>query len=51
MDTAKIKWVLEGHSDWMLSVAFSHGGSHVASGSADHTIRIWDVDTEMVRVL
>ncbi|KAK3995703.1 hypothetical protein QBC44DRAFT_319239 [Cladorrhinum sp. PSN332] len=33
---------LEGHDGWVHSVAFSHDGKQVASGSADGTIKIWD---------
>lgn len=36
---------LTGHSDAVLSVAFSPRGDHLISGSADHTLRIWNVDT------
>ncbi|KAF5314805.1 hypothetical protein D9758_018578 [Tetrapyrgos nigripes] len=36
---------LEGHTDWVKSVAFSPDGRHVVSGSADRTIRIWDTQT------
>jgi WD40 repeat protein len=36
---------LEGHSDYVWSVAFSYDGSRVVSGSSDKTIRIWDVET------
>lgn len=34
---------LEGHKDDVYSVAFSPNGNLLASGSADHTIRFWDV--------
>ncbi|WPJ66240.1 hypothetical protein SMAC4_12890 [Sordaria macrospora] len=33
---------LEGHSNWVLSVAFSPDGQRLASGAGDHTIKIWD---------
>jgi WD40 repeat protein len=33
--------ILKGHSDWVLSVAFSPDGETVASGSFDQTIRLW----------
>ncbi|KAI9013067.1 WD40-repeat-containing domain protein [Gaertneriomyces semiglobifer] len=37
---------LTGHTEAVLSVAFSPDGKQLASGSGDTTIRIWDLDTE-----
>jgi len=34
---------LEGHSEWVNSVAFSPDGQRVVSGSRDGTVKIWDV--------
>ena len=34
-----------GHTDWVLSLAFSSNGKTLASGSKDNTIRLWDVAT------
>ena len=36
---------LEGHSDWVTSVAVSPGGRWAASGSYDKTIKVWDLET------
>ena len=36
---------LEGHSDSVVSVAFSPDGQKIVSGSWDQTVRIWDTAT------
>src|SRR5947209_4304624 len=35
--------ILEGHSDRVLSVAFSSDGKRAVSGSQDRTVRLWNV--------
>jgi WD40 repeat protein len=34
--------LLEGHTDWIRSVAFSPDGLQIISGSDDLTVRVWD---------
>jgi hypothetical protein len=35
----------KGHLDFLTSVAFSHDGTYVLTGSADNTARLWDAAT------
>jgi WD40 repeat protein len=43
---------LTGHTDWVLSVAFSPDGRLLASGSFDDTIKLWEVASgRLVRTL
>ena len=43
---------LEGHQNWVCSIAFSPDGKQLASGSADRTLRLWDVETgECLQIL
>ncbi|KAJ6487419.1 WD40-repeat-containing domain protein [Mycena vitilis] len=37
--------VLEGHTDYVCSVAYSADGKYIVSGSCDSTIRIWDAES------
>eukprot|EP00058_Branchiostoma_floridae_P026366 XP_002611857.1 hypothetical protein BRAFLDRAFT_83119 [Branchiostoma floridae] len=37
---------IEGHSEAVISVAFSPSGRFLASGSGDTTVRFWDIYTE-----
>lgn len=36
---------LLGHTEWVMSVAFSPTGQILASGSADKHVKLWDVQT------
>ena len=44
-NTAKGLRTLTGHTDWVRSIDISPHGKTLASGSADKTIRLWDVET------
>ena len=42
---AVLERMLKGHKDWVNSVAISPDGTWLASGSADTTVKIWDIKT------
>ena len=40
--TGECTATLEGHTGWVMSVAFSPDGTGIMSGSRDETLRVWD---------
>ncbi|KAF9524137.1 hypothetical protein CPB83DRAFT_948682 [Crepidotus variabilis] len=46
------EWTLNGHSDAVMSVAFSSDDKRILSGSNDKSVRVWDASTgEELKVL
>jgi WD40 repeat protein len=43
--------VLEGHTSPVNSVAFNPAGDLIVSGSDDHTVRIWDVESRACKLI
>ena len=43
--TGELEHELEGHTNTVWSVAFSHNGHFIVSGSRDKTVRIWNTAT------
>jgi WD40 repeat protein len=43
-DEEKLLRILEGHSNWVVSLAFSPDGKLLISGAGDSTARIWSVE-------
>lgn len=48
--SGKKKVTLKGHSDMLWSIAFSHDGKWVVTGSSDNTSKIWDAQTGKERL-
>jgi WD40 repeat protein len=46
IQTYKELAALNGHTDWVWSVAFTPDGKTLASTSKDETIKLWDVPSE-----
>jgi WD40 repeat protein len=44
-ETGALQQTLAGHIDPVSSVAFSHDGRRLASGSDDETFHVWDAET------
>jgi len=42
-DRSSCTRTLEGHSSWVTSLSFNKNGSLLASGSNDHTVKIWNL--------
>jgi WD40 repeat protein len=43
--SGKLLFNHRGHTDWVVTLAFSPNGNILASGSHDGTVRLWDVNT------
>ena len=44
-ETGQSMLTLPGHEGMVYSVAYSPNGQHIASGSVDKTVRVWDAET------
>jgi tetratricopeptide (TPR) repeat protein len=45
----KVLTVFKGHTDYIQAVAFSPDGQKVITGSRDQTIRLWDLDGNLIQ--
>ena len=46
--TVTVTSTLQGHLNYVMSVAFSPGGKQIVSGSGDKSVRVWDAVTGTV---
>jgi WD40 repeat protein len=44
LTTKSILYILEGHSDWIRSLAFDPSGKYLLSGSNDTTLAVWNLE-------
>ena len=44
MEAGQERRTLKGHAGWVLAVALSADGKTAVSGSADWTLKVWDVE-------
>jgi WD40 repeat protein len=52
VDHGELIQTLEGHTEGVSDIAWSHDGDYLASASDDKTIRVWSVEeVEFLRVL
>jgi WD40 repeat protein len=45
------KHTLEGHTGWVVAIAFSPDSKYIASGSNDKTIKLWDLTGQCKRTI
>jgi len=43
IETGRCKYTFEGHTNWVLMLAFSPDGKTISSGSNDGTIKLWNI--------
>ena len=44
-NNANVKWLFEGHTNWVVSLDFSDNMKYLASGAGDSTARVYDLKT------
>ncbi|MEG5066413.1 caspase family protein [Microcoleus sp. B3-A4] len=46
--TVRERNILRGHQGWVISVAISHDGKYIATGSQDQTVRLWSIEGKLL---
>jgi len=44
LNNDKISFEMKGHKDWVRRLIFSNNSEYLISGSADETIRVWNIE-------